>query len=60
MIHLKKISFQDVVRVIGELDTNSNSKPFKAVRIVDSGVVGLEKKYNLNETQLKSDEDLFD
>lgn len=55
----KVVKGMDVVRLIGELETKSDNKPFKPVKIVDSGVVGLERKYFLNETQMQSDDDLF-
>lgn len=51
--------FQDVVRTIGETPTDSRTAvPKKTVKIIDCGIVGIEKKYELTEAQAESNEDL--
>lgn len=51
---------QDVLKTIGEVPTNSMTQiPKRAVTIIDSGVVGLEKKYDLTVDQIASSEDIF-
>lgn len=50
---------QDVVRTIGETPTDSRTAvPKKTVKIIDCGIVGIEKKYELTEAQAESNEDL--
>ena len=49
----------DVIDVIGNVPSSSTTAiPKKAVRIVDSGVNSLEKKYDLTKEQLESTDDL--
>lgn len=50
---------QDVIRTIGEVPADSRTAvPKKSVKIIDCGIVGIEKKYELTEAQAASDEDL--
>ena len=53
------VTFQDVVNTIGEVPTDSNNAmPRKTVKIIDCGVNGLEKKYELTPEQVDSTEDI--
>lgn len=55
----KVIKGMDVVRTIGETPTDSRTAvPKKTVKIIDCGIVGIEKKYELTEAQAESNEDL--
>ncbi|XP_033749576.1 peptidyl-prolyl cis-trans isomerase B-like [Pecten maximus] len=55
----KVINGMDVVRQIGEVPaSNVNALPKRKVDIVDSGVVGIQKKYELTEEQMASDDDI--
>lgn len=50
---------QDVIRTIGEVPADSRTAvPKKSVKIIDCGIVGIEKKYELTEAQAASDDDL--
>lgn len=56
---LYTLIFQDVIQTIGEVPTDSRTAvPKKTVKIIDCGVVGIEKKYELTEEQATSDSDL--
>ena len=53
------ILLQDVVETLGNVPSDSNTAiPKHKVRIVDSGLNVLDKKYTLTEKQLDSTEDL--
>ncbi|CAG2217533.1 PPIB [Mytilus edulis] len=55
----KVIKGMDVIRTIGEVPADSRTAvPKKSVKIIDCGIVGIEKKYELTEAQAASDEDL--
>ncbi|XP_069138259.1 uncharacterized protein [Argopecten irradians] len=55
----KVIRGMDVVKKIGEIESNKdNAVPLKKVTIVDCGTNGIEKKYDLTEEQMSSDEDI--
>ncbi|KAL5008107.1 hypothetical protein ScPMuIL_013688 [Solemya velum] len=49
----------DVIRTISNVPTSTaNAEPKKTIRIFDSGVVGLDKKYDLTMEQVLSEEDI--
>lgn len=51
--------FQDVIKTIGEVPADPRTAiPKKTVKIIDCGIVGIEKKYELSEAQAASDDDL--
>ncbi|XP_033749575.1 peptidyl-prolyl cis-trans isomerase-like [Pecten maximus] len=55
----KVIKGMDVVRQIGEVPaSNVNALPKRKVAIVNCGVVGIQKKYELTEEQMASDDDI--
>ncbi|WAR00674.1 PPIB-like protein [Mya arenaria] len=55
----KVIKGMDVVRTIGEVPTDkSNAVPKKTVKIIDCGINGLEKKYELTMEQVDSEDDI--
>ena len=50
---------QDVVRTIGEVQADSRTAvPKKNIKLIDCGVVGIDKKYELTDAQAESDEDM--
>lgn len=50
---------QDVVRTLGDVPADSNNAiPKKTIKIVDSGVNNLQKKYDLTEEEFMSDDDI--
>ncbi|KAL5005088.1 hypothetical protein ScPMuIL_018544 [Solemya velum] len=56
----KVIKGMDVLKTIGEVPTNSETAiPKKSVKIIDSGVVGLESKYDLTMEQILSEKDVM-
>lgn len=50
---------QEVLRTLGKVPADpSNAEPKKSVKIIDSGVVGLLKPYELSNVQSESDDDI--
>lgn len=50
---------QDVLKTLGEVPADSNTAvPKKTIRILDCGVNGLQKKYDLTAEQIDSEEDV--
>lgn len=55
----KVIKGMDVIKAIGEVELQKDSAmPKKTVKIIDSGVVGIDKKYELTEEQIESEQDI--
>ncbi|KAJ8303940.1 hypothetical protein KUTeg_017523 [Tegillarca granosa] len=55
----KVIKGMDVIKAIGEVELQKDSAmPKKTVKIIDSGTVGIDKKYELTEEQIESEQDI--
>lgn len=55
----KVIKGLDVLKTLGDVPTDPNTAvPKKTIRIIDCGVNGLEKKYDLTQEQFDSEEDI--
>ncbi|CAH1797589.1 unnamed protein product [Owenia fusiformis] len=55
----KVVRGMDVIRTLGEVPADPNTAvPKKKVKIVDCGIVGIEKKYDLKNDELDSEDDL--
>ena len=53
------VVLQDVIRTIGEVEADSQTAiPKKSIRVIDAGIGNIEKKYDLTEDQINSDEDI--
>ncbi|KAL5007704.1 hypothetical protein ScPMuIL_016510 [Solemya velum] len=55
----KVVKGMDVLKTIGDVPTNvETAEPKKVIKIIDSGIVGIGKKYDLSDKQLESEVDL--
>ncbi|KAL5004732.1 hypothetical protein ScPMuIL_018188 [Solemya velum] len=55
----KVVKGMDVLRTIGRVPSDSkNAEPKKAVKIIDCGIVGIERPYDLTYAQTESDDDV--
>ncbi|KAL5007996.1 hypothetical protein ScPMuIL_013577 [Solemya velum] len=55
----KVVRGMDVLRTISNVPTRTdNAEPKKTIRIIDSGVVGLDKKYDMTMEQVLSEKDI--
>lgn len=49
---------QELVRKLGELDTYMSGKPKRSVKVVDCGVVEIERKYEIPEAEIYNQHDM--
>ncbi|KAJ8303943.1 hypothetical protein KUTeg_017526 [Tegillarca granosa] len=55
----KVIKGMDVIKTLGDLELKKEtSMPVKNVKIIDCGIVGIDRKYELSNEQVDSDEDI--